>query len=246
MQQDLRAPVFTALGPARDRRLLERVVSGLPGFRQLAQHDLADVLAHAWLREARRGEAIASRGAPIPGLIAHGSGSAKLALRRSDGEERILRLLGAGASFGLAAVLRDRPCPVDVVALSTSMVAVVPPMPVQRLAERDARFAHAVTRALAERFLDLMAELQSAEQRSALERLAGYLDALSEPAAQTGAWIARLPATKTIVAARLGVKKETLSRLLHALAARGVVEVRGRDVAILDRPGLAALAGGEG
>jgi len=40
------------------------------------------------------------------------------------------------------------------------------------------------------------------------------------------------------------VKKETLSRLLHALTARGIVEVRGRDVAILDRNGLQALAGG--
>ena len=57
--------------------------------------------------------------------------------------------------------------------------------------------------------------------------------------------MARLPATKTAVAARLGVKKETLSRLLHALAARSVIEVRGRDVAILDRAGLAALAGSQ-
>jgi len=241
MQQELRAPAYTTLGPVRDRRLLERVVSGLPGFSQLARHDLAEVVAHAWLMEARRGQAVVKCGERIPGVIGLGSGSAKLTLRRPNGEERIVRLLGAGDSFGLAATVLDRPCPVDVVALASSMIAVVPPMPVQRLAERDARFSLAVARALAERFLDLVDELRSTEQLSGLQRLARYLQSLLR--GEDG--VARLPATKTNIAARLGVKKETLSRLLHALAERRVIEVRGRDVAVLDRTGLAALAGDE-
>lgn len=242
MQQKLQAPVYATLGPVRDRRLLERVISALPAFRQLPPHELGEVLAHAWLLEARRGEAIARCGERIPGVIALGSGSAKLALRRNGSEERIVRLLGAGDSFGLAAAVLDRPCPVDVVALTSATVAVVPPMPVQRLAERDARFALGVARELAERLLGLVAELRSTEQESGLQRLAHYLESLPEDA--TG--VARLPATKTTIAARLGVKKETLSRLLHTLAQRGIIEVRGREVAVLDRNALAALASDEG
>ena len=56
----------------------------------------------------------------------------------------------------------------------------------------------------------------------------------------------RLPATKTTVAARLGVKKETLSRMLRQLAAGGVVQVAGREIAILDRAALARHAGAHG
>jgi CRP-like cAMP-binding protein len=51
-----------------------------------------------------------------------------------------------------------------------------------------------------------------------------------------------LPTTKTVVAARLGVKKETLSRLLRVLAQRGLISVAQRNISILDRARLSALA----
>jgi CRP/FNR family transcriptional regulator len=51
----------------------------------------------------------------------------------------------------------------------------------------------------------------------------------------------RLPVSKTLVAARLGVRKETLSRLLRELAGRGLISVTQREVKILDRRGLAAV-----
>ena len=44
--------------------------------------------------------------------------------------------------------------------------------------------------------------------------------------------------SKTLVAARLGMKKETLSRLLRRLAADGLIEVSRREIAILDRAAL--------
>jgi CRP/FNR family transcriptional regulator len=54
----------------------------------------------------------------------------------------------------------------------------------------------------------------------------------------------RLPATKTAIAARLGVTRETLSRLLRELATRGLIEVARNEIMIFDRARLAELAGG--
>lgn len=243
MHQGLQTASYAAIGPLRDRRLLERVISGLPGFRDLPRADIATLVTHSNLVEARRGEVVARRGERIPGVIALASGSAKVTLRRPDGEEKVLRLLGPGDAFGLAATALDRPCPVDVVALARSAIAIVPPVPVQRLLESDGRFAQAATRALAERLLGLVAELEASVQQSGLQRLACYLDSLAEPNGQPGAWIVRLPATKTTIAARLGVKKETLSRMLHDLAVRRLIEVTGLEIAILDRAGISRLAG---
>ena len=48
-------------------------------------------------------------------------------------------------------------------------------------------------------------------------------------------WIARLPVSKTILADRLGITKETMSRLLRELMAQGAIEVARRDITILDR-----------
>lgn len=243
MQQAYRPNMQVAIGPARDRKLLEGVISRLPAFRQLSSVSLDVLTSHSQLRESRRGAVIAARGEPVPGVIALAYGSAKLSLRRANGEEKVVRLLGPGESFGLASAILDKPCPVDLVGLQNCLMVTIPPGPVLRLMEQDIGFARAVARAMAERTLELVAELEASLQQSSLQRLACFLDSLAEPIGEPGAWLVRLPATKTTVAARLGVKKETLSRMLRELATRGVITVAGPEIAILDRKELALLSG---
>jgi CRP-like cAMP-binding protein len=91
---------------------------------------------------------------------------------------------------------------------------------------------------LADRTLDLLAEVEAATQRGA-QRLATYIVSLADGNGDGGT--VRLPVSKTLVAARLGVKKETLSRLLRELSGRGLIAVERREVRILDRTGLAAV-----
>jgi len=243
MQQGLTRTLPTAIRPFRDHRLLEGVISRLPAFSKLSREDVDALAGYAELREFRRGATIAKRGDPFPGLVALVEGSVKLSLRRSGAEEKVARILEPGQCFGFAAMLLGRPCPVDVVALANSTVATVPPMPVQRLMERHAAFAIALARTLAERMLELVDELESSAQQSSLQRLACYLDSRAEPAGGDGKQRVRLPATKSTIAARLGVKKETMSRLLRELASRGIIAVNGPEIAVLDRQELAQLAG---
>ena len=47
-----------------------------------------------------------------------------------------------------------------------------------------------------------------------------------------------LPVSKTVVAGMLGVKKETLSRLLRDLSDRRLIAVSRREITILDRARL--------
>jgi CRP-like cAMP-binding protein len=242
MQHSVPVSVPTAIQPFRDRKLIEGVIARLPAFGQLSREELDMLAGHSQLQGFRRGATIAKRGAPFPGVMALVEGSAKLALRRNDGEEKVARILEPGECFGFAAMLLERPCPVDVVALANCVVATIPSLPVLRLMEQHAGFAKAMARALAGRVLELIGELEACVQHSSLQRLACYLDSRAEPAGEKGKWIVRLPATKSTIAARLGVKKETMSRMLRELASRGVITVAGPEIAILDRQGLALLS----
>jgi CRP-like cAMP-binding protein len=243
MQQAFRPNSQLAIGPARDfRKLFDGVISKLPTFRQLSGMSLAMLANHSVLSEVHRGAAIVARGEPIRGVIALAYGSAKLSLRRASGEEKVVRLLGPGEHFGLASAILDKPCPVDLVALQNCLVVTIPPGPVLRLMEQDTGFARAVARAMAERMLELVAELETSLQQTGLQRLACFLDSRAEPNGQAGTWVVHLPATKTTIAARLGVKKETLSRMLRELASRSLIAVAGPEIAILDRAGLMQLA----
>lgn len=227
----------------RDLRFAEGVVSNLSLFSGISPSQRAAVAKHCWTLSARRGATLVSRDKPLAGVYALAYGSVKLALRGTDNEERVLRLASPGQTFGEAAALLGRPSRYEALALVDSRLIVIPSAAIFSLIDRAPRFARNMVKRLAERTFELLAEVETATMRRGSQRLASYLDSLAEPATAAGSCTVRLPVTKTLVAARLGVKKETLSRLLRQLAAEGVIAVTRRDIAILDRTRLAERAG---
>ena len=214
------------------------VLANLPMFRRTPRAQLAHLTRLARLRHARRGEVIARAGEHPEGLMAVGYGLVKLSLRGASG--KVLRLVGPGDTFGEVVLFLGEPLPVDITALSDTLLVIVPAAPLLELIERDAPFARALLASLCQRMHALVADFEAATLHGARERLAAYLEALAEP----GASAARLPAAKNVVAARLGVAKETLSRLLRQFAQEGLIAVERREIRLIDREGLAAAARG--
>jgi CRP-like cAMP-binding protein len=221
--------------------LLESTVERLPLFNGLARRHLASVARNARLSRVPRGVALTRRGGPAQDVIAVAEGMLKLSLQRADGAERVVRFVAPGESFGEAAALLARPSAVDATALADSVVVVIRAAAIRSLMSRDPEFSRRMATLLAARMLDLITEVEASELRPAAERLAGYLLSLTQPG-NGNAPTARLPTTKTLVASRLGMKKETLSRLLHDFVSRRVIEVSRRDIAILDPATLAEIA----
>ena len=226
---------------ALEQSLIRGLVPRLRIFWGVPPASLAPLMKQCWVLRVARGTSVVKRGARLPGVLALAYGSVKLSLR-SDAEERVVSLVSPGETFGEAKALLGRAALTDVTALADTKLVVIPSAAILALMDREPRFARALVFVLAERTLDLLAEVESATQRGA-QRLASYLGALAESNANgNGAdCTVRLPVSKTLVAARLGVKKETFSRLLRDLAGRGLIEVERREVRILDRSGLAAL-----
>jgi CRP-like cAMP-binding protein len=225
---------------SRDPRRLEGILANVPLFRAIGQRRIAELAGRTRAIHFRRGATVCERGACLPGLYAIGYGQIKLAFR-GEGEERVTRIAGPVETFGLAASILGRPTRYEAVALDDSLVIMVPSSAVLHMVENDPRFARAVITELAERTMTLLVELESGALHRGVQRLAGYLNTLAADKSN-GDCIVRLPTTKTVIAARLGIKKETLSRLLRSLAQKGLISVDQREIEILDRPKLAALA----
>lgn len=221
--------------------MVQGLVPRLRIFREVAPPNLAPVIRQSWVLAARRGTTLVQRGVQVPGVFGLAYGSVKLSLRGQDAEERVLRLVSAGQTFGEAESLLGHAGRSEAIALVDSRLVVIPAAAIFGLMERDPRFARALSVALAERALELTGEVESAMQRGA-QRLACYLAALPEAGDGNGHSMVRLPVSKTLVAARLGMKKETLSRLLRQLAAERVIEVARREIAILDAAALGRIA----
>jgi len=216
------------------------LIARLPLFRHVSREHLDEIQRTADTHYFRRGETVVRHGESAPGLFAVAYGMVKLALHGAAGAERVIRLVGPSQTFGEVVTFMRRPLPVDAVAVVDTRLVVVPAEPLLALVARDPQFGLNIIASLSERMHALICDFEATTMHGAAERLAAYLESLAQ-----GAGTARvtLPAPKKLIAARLGMTKETFSRILHELAQSGLVSVAGREVILLDRAGLARAAG---
>lgn len=225
----------------RQRRLIQATLDRLRLFRDCTYADRVLLAARSRAMAVGRGGVLVARAEPLPGLMAVAYGTLKLRLAHGN-RERVVRLVGPAETFAESAALLGRPSPFDAVALAGSKIVAIPRDAVLELIERNPRVARAAMFLLAERHLRLLEQAQTNAAHRGLQRLAAYLESVTEPAVDARRARACLPGTRTLLASQLGMSKETLSRLLRALAMRGVVATTRRDIAIVDPAALSALA----
>jgi CRP-like cAMP-binding protein len=226
---------------AWDHRLIQGVLVNSELLRGCPPSHAATIAAQCWTIEAKRSEQIVSKGGRLPGVFALAYGTVKLSLRSGKNVERIVRLAQAAETFGEASALTGRPAPFDAFAVSACKLVVIPTAAILSYLDHDPRGARHVVSTLSRRVLDLMAELESSSMRSGAQRLAAYLGALAEPSVGSLICEIHLPVPKTVIAAKLDMKKETLSRLLRMLAGQGLIKVDGADITLLDPALLATV-----
>ena len=153
--------------------------------------------------------------------------------------ETTVAVLGPGHSFIVAAVVLDRIYLKSARALSWARILMIPADAVRQYFSEDAAFARALATELAIAYRGVVKELKNQKLRSSLERLANWLLARDTETGGKGQF--DLPFDKKVLAARLGMAPEVLSRSFAALVAYGVT-VNGPAIALGDIPALRKLA----
>lgn len=222
---------------------LEHHIAVAELFRGIDGAQIALLARSARLRDYARGEMVFRRGERPNGLLVVAEGTLKLAVRGANGEQKVVALVEEGQVCASALAFLDRPSALEATALTPATVVSIPAHAVFEAMQRDAECARRVVEHLSQRVLSLIDEVEGITRRRGLQRLAHYVESLARERGP-GTHVVRLPSTKTLIAAQLGIAKETLSRLLHELVETGVINVSRRELYILDREQLAALAEG--
>lgn len=210
-------------------------LGSLPLFKELASEELDRLATGTTEVHVPRGEIIVNRGDPCVGFHLIVYGQVKLAFLSPQGSEKVIEILGPGSSFGEALMFMEKPYIVMAQALVDTMLLHVGKQVVFEEIERDARFARKMLAGMARRLHSLITDVESYSLQSGTQRLVGYLlrDDLHKDGGEKS-YVVTLPTSKAVMASRLNVTPEHLSRILHDLVAGGLIEVNGRDVRILD------------
>lgn len=210
------------------------VLSNLPLFRNLDAEEIDRVVLPA-TREIRseRGDTLFQKGDQLGGMYVIVYGQVKLAFPSPNGSEKVLQIFGAGESFGEAVMFLERPAPIYAQTLIDSLILLISKQAIFEAIERDPTFARRMLGGLSMRLHALVQDVESYSLRSAAQRVIGYL-LQSVPERETQSTEITLPASKHVIASRLNLTPETLSRIFSQLSHDGMITVSGRDVTIHD------------
>ncbi len=216
---------------------LPELLAHAPIFRDLSPEELARIAAGTREVRAERGQVLFHRGDPCTGFHIVVFGQVKLAVGTPAGAEKVVEIIGPGMTFGEALVFTERPYVVSATALADSLLLHVGKATLFAEIDGDPRLARRMLAGLSWRLHMMVKDVEALTLHSATQRVIGYLARLEDDG---GPGRVRLPAQKSLVASRLNLTPEYFSRILHELAAAGLVRIEGRDIEILDPERLRA------
>jgi len=189
------------------------------------------VLAAARVRPFGRGATIFLQGEPASAIYIVAEGWVKLYRIAPNGTEAVVGVFTRGHSFGEAVAFRHDTYPVAAEAVTDCSLIRIEADAFLRLIRESPEVAIAILSATFAHLHNLVAQVEALKAQTGAQRVAEFLLELAR--CDHGACEVTLPYDKILIAGRLGMKPESLSRAFARLREQGVT-VRQNIAAIAD------------
>jgi CRP/FNR family transcriptional regulator len=196
-------------------------------------------------RTVERGNTLFRAGDPFQSLYAVRTGFFKTCVSSEDGRDQVTGFQMAGELLGLDGISTDNhTC--DAVALEDSQVCVIPYGALEGLSREFTELQHQFHKIMSREIVRDHGVMLLLGSMRAEERLAAFLLNLTQRLQARGfsasALILRM--TREEIGSYLGLKLETVSRTFSKFQDEGILEVRQRQIRVLDQDKLNALVSG--
>ncbi len=218
---------MVALSP-RDLELVRRA----PLFSDVSGDILDTLLAESHVGEYPRGHLLFLRGDPADRFFLLLNGWVKIFLDTPSGDQTVIEIMRTGETVAEAAIFMERAYPASAEIADDARILEIPAQPFLALLRNQSGLSLTMLAALSKRLHYLIQHIEKVQTFSTPHRLAEFLLGLAN-GADKGPAVIRLPYDKSLVAARLGMKPESLSRALAKLRDLGV-RTRGAEVHVAD------------
>jgi CRP-like cAMP-binding protein len=194
-------------------------------FRQIAQH--------ASSVQLQAGQMLFTQGDPAKSFFWVAEGMVRLFRATPQGDEKVIELVGPSRLFAEAVLFMGGRYPVNAAAQSAVRLVAFDGQSFKDWLALDAQRCFRLMAGMSARLHKLVNEIDRLTLMKGADRLLQYLLDHSDPD-DTGRERVEWEAPKQVIASRIGVKPETLSRLLHKLTDQGCIEVEGSTLYIRD------------
>ncbi len=189
-------------------------------MRSLPEQHVDMLLSKAIWRHYDRGETLFLQDETASAIHIILDGWVKLYRMTPNGSEAVVSVFTRGESFGEAVALRNMPYPVSGESATPSEVMHIPSNVLIDLIKRDAEVGLSILSSTFNHLHSLVSQLEQLKAQTGAQRVAEFLLALSN--SETGGCTVTMPYDKVLIAGKLGMKPESLSRAFSRLKQIGV------------------------
>jgi CRP-like cAMP-binding protein len=217
-----------------------QIISRIAVFRGLKPQIVEMIVAPATATMLRPHDILFRQDDPAAAFYIMIDGWLKLYRVSLSGEETVIHILTKGDSFAEAVAFTGVNYPATAEAVSEARVVGIPANHIVRCIRESSDIALAMIASTSQHLHHLVQQVEGLKAQSGVQRVAEFLASLA-PVNQ-GSCVIALPYDKVLIAARLGLKPESLSRAFGKLRSVGVA-VHASHVAISEVGKLRQFAG---
>lgn len=223
------------------RHPVAQILARQPLFQGLSEAELQQIAQATREYRVQKNEVLFQKGEPTQGMHLVVMGQVKLSIPSPQGGEKVMHLANPGQSFGEAVTFLDRPYPLNAQATQDGIVLLIEKEGLLAAIDNNPQLARKMLASLSVRLHEMMNDIESCALRSSLQKVAGYLNQEGQRF-DSEQCVIELGSSKQTLAAHLNLAPETLSRVFAQLSKKGLIEVHGRNIHILDRKQLSELS----
>ncbi len=207
------------------------LIRSMPMFEEVPETFIRDIFRDSLPKSYDKGYVLFEQGAPAEAFYVVLDGWVKLYRITSEGEEAVLAVFSRGETFAEAAMFIDGNYPVCAEVISSSRLLKISGQLLRNMIREQPELAFAMLASAYRHLKTLVEQIEYIKLLSAPRRVAQFL--VQRCPRKEGACVIGLPYEKTLIANRLGMKPESLSRAIARLRCLGV-RVDGEHVVIPD------------
>jgi len=203
-------------------------------FSEMTEKELQLCLNHLEVTAYAPGEIIFQQGAHASRFFIVCEGVVQLFRTSPMGDKKVIDIVKAGDSFAEAVFFMGSNYPVHAMAVDHSKLAGIAFQDFNACLSSNCSLAFRMLGGMSRRIHGLVNEIDRLTLGTACQRLAFYLLDQAQTSQAGNDPTIRLNAPKHVIASRIGVKPETLSRILSRLKDEGIVEEAGHMLTVLN------------
>ena len=212
-------------------------------FRYLKDEEVQEISVNKLTETYKRGSIIYQEGNRMKGFFCVHKGIVKIYKTGIDGKEQIIRFAQPGDIIGYRSIVSNEPACTSSEVLEETILCHIPAEILLKLVKTNGDFAVELMKLICKELGEANSYICDIAQKTVKGRVAEILIHLNDDFGVDKDNNLKISLTREELSNIVGTATESIIRLLSEFKTKGLIELSGRKIKILDKPGLKFIAG---